>query len=326
MSERAAIVPAGATSNALGQIIGTGSVRAGLQRVEENVRDVIDVCRQRGFVQRFGGDREFFGLPAWQMLGATYGLLPFVEWSRPLDGGQGWEARAVVRTVEGVDVGAAEAMCTHDEPNRRRSSDHDLRAMAQTRAMRNALRAVLGSALVLAGFDFADPDAPATRDQTKALWTIAGRLGWSRDEAHERAGVVSLLNLTREQASELVGQWGELLEREGEPAGTTRVTAGEAGEAEVRWGSGRGRAGAAGRGRGEVREGTSAAPELTLSDTPWARYNTAVQMHGRPELQPALLRRAIRAANLEYPPRPDWPAEVLTSCAAILEGAAQPTG
>jgi hypothetical protein len=128
----------GATSNALAQIIGTGSVRAGLQRVEENVRDVIDVCRQRGFVQRFGGDREFFGLPAWQMLGATYGLLPFVEWSRQLEGGSGWEARAVVRTLECIDVGAAEAMCTHDEPNRRRSSEHDLRAMAQTRAQRNA--------------------------------------------------------------------------------------------------------------------------------------------------------------------------------------------
>ena len=107
-----------------------------------------------------------------------------------------------------------------------------------------------------------------------------------------------------------------------EPAGNVRVTAGEAGKAE---GYGEGpevEPAHEGEGAVAVREGTAAAPELTLSDTPWSRYNTAALEHGKPELQPALLRRAIRAAGLEYPPGPDWPGEVLTSCAAILEGAA----
>ena len=193
---------------ALATIVGTGSVRGALATLETNVRDVIDVARARGFVASYGGGREFYGLPAWQLLGASYGLLPFVEWTRPVT--DGWEARAVVRTVEGNDIGAAEAMCVRSEPNKRRSSDHDLRAMAQTRAQRNALRSVLGSALVLAGFDFADPDAPATKDQTKALWTLADKHGWSREEAHERAGVESLTLLTREQASELIDAWSDL--------------------------------------------------------------------------------------------------------------------
>jgi hypothetical protein len=199
-----AIEPVAASSTALAQIVGTGNTRAALERVEENVRDVIDVCRERGFVQRFDGQREFFGLPAWQLLGMTYGLLPFVEWSRPI--ADGFEARAVVRTVEGVDIGAAEAQCCSTEPHKRKSTDHDLRAMAQTRAMRNALRSVLGSALVLAGFDFADPEAPATRDQIKAIWTLAGRRGLDRDTAHELAGVGSMLDLTREQATELLDE------------------------------------------------------------------------------------------------------------------------
>lgn len=221
MSENAhAIATAeGASSVALGQIVGTGDVRQALGRLEQNVRDVIDVARDRGFVMRDdrGGGREFFGLPAWQLLGATYGLLPFVEWSRKLADGSGYEARAIVRTMDGVDIGAAEAECSSSEPNKRRSTNHDLRAMAQTRAMRNALRSVLGSALVLAGFDFADPDAPATTEQVKALWTLAGKHDWSREEAHERAGVSSMKLLTREQAAELLDNWAVPAEEEETP-------------------------------------------------------------------------------------------------------------
>ena len=330
-----------ATSGALAQIVGTGSVRGGLQRIEENVRDVIDVCRERGFVQRYGGDREFFGLPAWQLLGMAYGLLPFVESTARVD--DGWEARAVVRTVEGVDVGAAEAMCTRAEPNRRKASDHDLRAMAQTRAQRNALRSVLGSALVLAGFDFADPDAPATRDQVKAVWTLAGLLGYERDEAHERAGVSSMLQLTREQASELIANWGT--------AAPAAAAAGEADRAATASASpatrepspsasvhrassveGHGArapavatatasAGDAG-GEGPHDPAEVEAEHGPLFSSPWARYNTALQALPKPELARAILRAPLRKADREYPPGPDWPAEILDELAGTLESAA----
>lgn len=313
MSDRA-IEPAAASSVALAQIVGTGNTRAALERVEENVRDVIDVCRERGFVQRFDGQREFFGLPAWQLLGMTYGLLPFVEWSHAI--ADGFEARAVVRTVEGVDIGAAEAQCTSSEPNKRRSTDHDLRAMAQTRAMRNALRSVLGSALVLAGFDFADPDAPATREQIRAIWASANARGLSRDEAHELAGVGSMLNLSREQATELLDELtaggvvsgGSASPAQPVPPGMEGPTGSEnpAAVHEV---------------EPEVGE-LGSAPASGLGRTAWARYNAATLELAKPDLAPAICRRTIKRAGLDWPPLPDWPAEILDELAALLSSAA----
>jgi hypothetical protein len=195
--------------DALSQIIGTGDTQAMLEQAERNVKTVIDVARQRGFVRRYGDNtNEFYGEPAWALLGMTYGVVPFVEWTKPVQ--NGWEARAVVRDRDGRDVSSAEAMCTRAEQNRRNAPDHTLRAMAQTRARRNALRSALGAALVLAGVEFSDPDAPATPDQVKAVWTLAGKNGYDRDEAHERAGVDSMKDLTRESAAELIDEWSTL--------------------------------------------------------------------------------------------------------------------
>ena len=208
MSEPAAIERRD-PGDALSQIIGTGDTRAMLEQVEANVRDIIEVARDRGFVRRYGeGQHEFFGLPAWQLLGMTYGVTPFVEWSRPID--NGWEARAVVRTRDGQEIAAAEAMCVRTEPNRRNAPDHTLRAMAQTRANRNALRSCMGAALVLAGFDFADPEAPATKGQIGILHQLERDLGWSHDEAHDLAGVDSFKDLNRETAAELIDAWSTL--------------------------------------------------------------------------------------------------------------------
>jgi hypothetical protein len=218
-------------ADALSQILGTGDTRSALAQVERNVKDVIEVCRDRGFVQRYGDSRhEFFGLPAWQLLAMTYGLVPFVEWTRPID--NGWEARAVVRTRDGSEVGAAEAMCTRTEPNRKNAKDHDLRAMAQTRANRNALRSCLGAALVLAGFDFPDPDAPATTEQVGLLHQLERAQGFSHDRGHELAGVGSYRDLTREQAATLIDTWSETGASE-EPGGSPDPSPPSPGEAEA---------------------------------------------------------------------------------------------
>jgi hypothetical protein len=190
--------------DALSQIVGTGDTRAMLASVERNVRDVIDIARDRGFVTRFN-NREFFGFPAWSLLAMTYGLTPFVEWTRPVE--NGWEARAVVRTRDGDVVGSAEAMCTRKEQPRRNADDHTLRAMAQTRANRNALRSCLGAALVMAGFDFADPEGPATNEQVGLLHQLEREIGMSHDEGHATANVDSYKQLNREDASTLIDRW-----------------------------------------------------------------------------------------------------------------------
>jgi hypothetical protein len=195
--------------DALSQIVGTGDTRAMLEQVERNVRDVIDIARDRGFVTRFN-NRDFFGFPAWSLLAMTYGLVPFVEWTKPVDGG--WEARAIVRTRDGDVVGSAEAMCTRKEQPRRNADDHTLRAMAQTRAMRNALRSCLGAALVMAGFDFADPEGPATNEQVGLLHQLEREIGMSHDEGHATAGVDSYKQLNREDASNLIDRWQAILD------------------------------------------------------------------------------------------------------------------
>jgi hypothetical protein len=215
MSEPVAIerrTPERRTPDALDKLgVGGGDTRAMLEQVERNVRDVIAIARDRGFVTRFN-NRDFFGFPAWSLLSLTYGLVTFVEWTRPVDGG--WEARAVVRTRDArpddPPVGSAEAMCTRKEQPRRNADDHTLRAMAQTRAMRNALRSCLGAALVLAGFDFADPEGPATNEQVGLLHQLEREIGMSHDEGHAMAKVDSYKHLNREDASTLIDRWTEM--------------------------------------------------------------------------------------------------------------------
>jgi hypothetical protein len=195
--------------DALSQIVGTGDTRAALAVLERNVRDVIDVCRARGFVTTFtdqGNRRDFYGFPAWQLLGMTYGVTPVVEWTQQIDGG--WKARAIAQTREGQTVGAAEAVCLRKESSsKQRATDHTLLAMASTRAQRNALRSAFGAALVLAGFDFADPDAPLTNEQRKALFALEAELGLTHEQGHADAGVESYSDLTREEAALLIDRW-----------------------------------------------------------------------------------------------------------------------
>ena len=81
------------------------------------------------------------------------GVFAEVEWSRPTELADGWEARAVARNLAGSTIGAAEAMCTRTEPNWKGRDDYALRSMAQTRAIAKALRLPLGFIVHLAGFD-----------------------------------------------------------------------------------------------------------------------------------------------------------------------------
>jgi len=208
MSESTEIVRREEHGDALSTILGTGDTRSALAQVERNVKDIIEVCRDRGFITQFnreGKVSEFYGFPAWQLLSMTYGVTPIVEWTKPVDGG--YMARAVAQTRDGTIVGAAEALCLRKELKKQSSTDHTLMALAQTRAQRNALRSAFGAALVLAGFDFADPDAPATNPQVGMLHQLERDLGWTHDEGHTEAGVDSYKDLSREQAAEVIDRW-----------------------------------------------------------------------------------------------------------------------
>ncbi len=193
-----------------------------LERAAELADALAKVVRDRGLALRFGdAQRDFLTLHAWQVLAAFVGVVAIVESTERVE--DGWQARAIVKTGDGRIVAAGEAMCLRSETTGgrqswRKATEHSLRAMAQTRALRRALQGALGFIPGLAGMDVADPTAPATRRQVTALWTLAGEFGWDRDEVHVRAGVESLNDLTREQAGELLEAWGQALE-DAEPSG-----------------------------------------------------------------------------------------------------------
>ncbi len=205
--------------DALSTILGTGDTRAALAQVENNVRAIMEVARERGFITQFRQtnrrtgevkESEFYGLPAWQLLGMTYGVTPVVTSLDAIDGG--WKAYAEARTRDGAVVGADFGLAHRKEAGKERMTDHDLAALASARAKRNALRSALGAALVLAGFDFPDPDAPATDAQVGMLHQLERELGWTHEQGHEAAGVDSYRDLTRERAAEIIDAWSKLAE------------------------------------------------------------------------------------------------------------------
>lgn len=103
--------------------------------------------------------RRHIQVEGWTTLGAMVGVFPVTVWTRELP--NGWEARVEARTLSGAVVGAAEAMCTHDEKpgsggsvNQWKNADEfALRSMAQTRATSKALRMPLAFIVKMAGFD-----------------------------------------------------------------------------------------------------------------------------------------------------------------------------
>jgi hypothetical protein len=189
-------------------LFGTTNPETILRRTEELAGSLAMALRDRDLARRYGdGDRHFIMIEGWQLVGTFLGVSARTTWTRRLEDSSGWEARAEAVTADGRVLGAADAMCQRTEPGRRSQTEHAIRAMAQVRARRGALRSVLAFVPAIGGLDLSDPDAPATRRQVVALHTLAGERGWDHDEAHSRAGVGSFNELTREQAAALIDAW-----------------------------------------------------------------------------------------------------------------------
>jgi hypothetical protein len=115
------------------------------------------------------GRSEHVLFEGWATLGAFNGLSVHTVWTKPLEDGTGWEAKAEVRTLDGRVVGTAEAMCSRNEKNWARSEEYAIRSMAQTRAGSKAFKGPLSWVMVLAGksatpaeeVDGTDAPAPA---------------------------------------------------------------------------------------------------------------------------------------------------------------------
>jgi hypothetical protein len=138
-------------------LFGTDNPVAVVDRASTIATALADVIRTRSLFKRIGQSDHVF-VEGWTLLGSMLGVFAEVEWSRPLEDKDGWESRAVARTLAGRTVGAAESMCSRAESKWRNSDDYAIRSMAQTRAVSKALRLPLGFIMELAGYSATPAD------------------------------------------------------------------------------------------------------------------------------------------------------------------------
>ena len=130
-------------------LFGTENPVEVVERASTIATALADVIKSRSLYKHIGQSDHVF-VEGWTLLGSMLGVFAEVEWSRPSE--DGWEARAVARTLAGRTVGAAESMCSRSESKWRNSDDYAIRSMAQTRAVSKALRLPLGFIMELAGY------------------------------------------------------------------------------------------------------------------------------------------------------------------------------
>lgn len=130
-------------------LFGTDMPELVVERASAVATALASVINERHLFSSISG-KKHVQVEGWTLLGSMLGVFAEVEWSRPLD--NGWEARAVARTLAGQVVGAAEAMCTTSEGRWGKADAYAVRSMAQTRAVSKALRLPLGFIMQLAGY------------------------------------------------------------------------------------------------------------------------------------------------------------------------------
>lgn len=178
----------------------------------------------------------------WATMGAMLGVFPEVEWTHKIEAG--WEARVILKTINGNQISAGEAMCTRAEKNWANRDDFALRSMAQTRATGKAFR--LGFAWIIAmagysatpleemdGVNDAPPkknatqghtgasttgtpsvnqeniDKPASNAQIQAIYSILTKKLGNKPREEVNAGIletykVDMTKITMGQASQLI--------------------------------------------------------------------------------------------------------------------------
>jgi hypothetical protein len=164
-------------------LFGTSDPKLAAARMQEVADVLLDVVRSQKLVLRIQG-RDYLTVEGWTTLGGLLGVVPIVEWTRPLEDGSGWEARVEARTVDGRLVGAGESMCSRSESTWSRRDEFALRSMAQTRAIGRALQGPLRHVVKMAGYEPAgaeeipavEPEVLARRPTREQLDEIAALL------------------------------------------------------------------------------------------------------------------------------------------------------
>ena len=88
---------------------------------------LVQVVKDQGLAKNLGGDRPHVSVEGWTFLASQFGLIPDVEWTRPLP--DGWEARVALRRMsDGVAISHAESECRSAESNWKDSDSYAVRS------------------------------------------------------------------------------------------------------------------------------------------------------------------------------------------------------
>lgn len=126
----------------------------------------------------------------WTTVASFYGITPKVTETKYVEygGAKGWEAYAeAIRADSGLVVSRAEAMCMDDEPRWKGRPIHQLRAMAQTRAVSRCLRNVFSRIMVLAGVE------PTPADDRDGTWDAPRREGGFPEQIIELQRLIAMI-------------------------------------------------------------------------------------------------------------------------------------
>jgi hypothetical protein len=122
-----------------------------LAEARARAKILVEVVTEQGLALDLGGSKPHVNVEGWQFLASQFGLIPDIEWTKPLN--NGWEARCALRRLsDNVAISHAEAECRTSESNWANSDSYAVRSMAETRAVSKVCRVALSSVMVMAGF------------------------------------------------------------------------------------------------------------------------------------------------------------------------------
>lgn len=98
-------------------------------------------------------DKKYVWVEGWTTMGAMLGVLPSIIDTKRLDDAPTWEAKAVIKSVDGREYTSADAMCSAKEKRWVGRDEYAIRSMAQTRAISKCYRLAFGWIMKLAGYE-----------------------------------------------------------------------------------------------------------------------------------------------------------------------------
>jgi hypothetical protein len=138
----------------------------------------------------------------WTTVASFYGITAKVTQTNYVEygGTKGWEAYAeAIRADSGLVISRAEAMCMDDEPRWKGRPIHQLRAMAQTRAVSRCLRNVFSRIMVLAGVE------PTPADDRDGTWDAPRREGgFPEDITNLQRLIAMIINVDKSQTGDSI--------------------------------------------------------------------------------------------------------------------------